>query len=543
MDEKNGQQQIQSLKNSFQKNKIKECLSLYNLLKTSLGPISNDKMIIDNLGNITVTNDGASILKRIETYDPISKILIDLSLQQDSEIGDGTTSIIIITVELLRRAEKLIHQGTHPSIIISAYRLAMCHSCFLLKNKLSISSTKLPLKMLLNVAKTSLASKISGVNANKFACLALQVVESVKTSDLGRKRIYCQIKAIDFVKIEGSGVNKSKLVDGYVLKTHKTSSSYPTQISPARILCLNQDIRRLSNKIGVQIETKKIENIHNIIKKELDILVSFTNQLLECGANIILTTKGIDDLASKIIAKNGSIGVRRINLDNLKKISNACGGKISIFRSRNFFQEFYEKVLLGKAEEIFEEKISGTEILILRGCRFARGGSIVLRGPTEFLIDEIARSLTDAINMVKKAIEGSKLVPGGGAVETAIYTSLLNLADSISSREQLPILEFGEALMEIPRILLLNSGLDRIELLEKLRTIHKNALENGKKNYFQFGLNLFEAKIRNNFINGLIEPTISKIRSLQIATEAAISILRIDDFILSKNSKTTLNKS
>jgi len=145
--------------------------------------------------------------------------------------------------------------------------------------------------------------------------------------------------------------------------------------------------------------------------------------------------------------------------------------------------------------------------------------------------------------MVKKAIEGSKLVPGGGAVETAIYTSLLNLADSISSREQLPILEFGEALMEIPRILLLNSGLDRIELLEKLRTIHKNALENGKKNYFQFGLNLFEAKIRNNFINGLIEPTISKIRSLQIATEAAISILRIDDFILSKNSKTTLNKS
>ena len=163
MDEKNGQQQIQSLKNSFQKNKIKECLSLYNLLKTSLGPISNDKMIIDNLGNITVTNDGASILKRIETYDPISKILIDLSLQQDSEIGDGTTSIIIITVELLRRAEKLIHQGTHPSIIISAYRVAMCHSCFLLQNKLSISSTQLLLKMLLNAAKTSLASKISGV--------------------------------------------------------------------------------------------------------------------------------------------------------------------------------------------------------------------------------------------------------------------------------------------------------------------------------------------------------------------------------------------
>jgi len=269
----------------------------------------------------------------------------------------------------------------------------------------------------------------------------------------------------------------------------------------------------------------------------LDMLVNLTNQILSSGANVILTTKGIDDLPAKIIAKNGSIGVRRINLENLKKISNACGGKISIFRSKKISQKFYEKVLLGKAEEIFEENIAGTEILILRGCRFARGGSIVLRGPTEFLIDEITRSLMDAINMVKKAIEGSKLVPGGGAVETAIYTSLGNLADSISSREQLPILQFGEALMEIPKTLLSNSGLEKDDLLEKLRLVHKAALENDNKRYLQFGLDLFEKKIQNNFTNGIIEPTISKIRSLQIATEAAISILRIDDFILSKKGQ------
>jgi len=537
MEFKSGKQEMKISNDSFQKNKIKACKWLYDLLKTSLGPVSNDKMIIDNLGNITVTNDGASILKRIETDDPISKILIELSLQQDTEIGDGTTSIIIITVELLRRAQKLISEGTHPSIIISAYRLAMCHSCFLLKTQLSISSKRLTLKTLVNAAKTSLASKISGVNANKFAVIALQAVKSVKTCDSGRKRIFCQIKAIDFVKLQGSGINKSKLVDGYVLKTNKTSVSYPTQVSPARILCLNQDIRRLSNKIGIQVESDKIDNIQNIIRKELDMLVNLTNQILSSGANVILTTKGIDDLPAKIIAKNGSIGVRRINLENLKKISNACGGKISIFRSKKISQKFYEKVLLGKAEEIFEENIAGTEILILRGCRFARGGSIVLRGPTEFLIDEITRSLMDAINMVKKAIEGSKLVPGGGAVETAIYTSLGNLADSISSREQLPILQFGEALMEIPKTLLSNSGLEKDDLLEKLRLVHKAALENDNKRYLQFGLDLFEKKIQNNFTNGIIEPTISKIRSLQIATEAAISILRIDDFILSKKGQ------
>jgi T-complex protein 1 subunit alpha len=537
MEFKSGKQGMTTSNDSFQKNKIKVCNWLYDLLKTSLGPISSDKMIIDNLGNITVTNDGASILKRIETDDPISKILIELSLQQDAEIGDGTTSIIIITVELLRRAQNLISEGTHPSIIISAYRLAMCHSCFLLKNNLSISSKNLTLKTLVNAAKTSLSSKISGVNANKFAVIALQAVKSVKTCDSGRQRIFCQIKAIDFVKIPGSGINKSKLVDGYVLKTHKTSVSFPTQVSPARILCLNQDIRRLSNKIGIQVESDKIDNIQNIIRKELDMLVNLTNQILSCGANVILTTKGIDDLPSKIIAKNGSIGVRRINLENLKKISNACGGKISIFRSKKISQKFYEKVLLGKAEEIFEENVAGTEILILRGCRFARGGSIVLRGPTEFLIDEITRSLMDAINMVKKAIEGNKLVPGGGAVETAIYTSLVNLADSISSREQLPILQFGEALLEIPKTLLSNSGLEKDDLLDKLRIIHRAALENGNKKYLQFGLDLFEKKIQNNFTNGIIEPTISKIRSLQIATEAAISILRIDDFILSKNEQ------
>ena len=325
-------------------------------------------------------------------------------------------------------------------------------------------------------------------------------------------------------------------MDGYVLKTQKTSTSFPQKISPARILFLNQDIRRLSNKIGVQIESKKIQNIHNMVKKELEILINLTNQILESGANIILTTKGIDDLPSKIIAKNGSIGVRRIALDNLKKISNACGGKISIFRSKKLSKEFYDKILLGKAEEMFEERISGSEILLLRGCRFCPGGSILLRGPTESLIDEIARSLTDAMNMIKKVVEGSKLVPGGGAVETAICLSLESLADSISTREHLPILEFGEALMQIPRTLLLNSGLGTGNLIDKLRIIHKTGTDDFSNLYVHYGLDLFEGRIRNNIKNGVVEPTISKIRSIQIATEAAISILRIDDFILSKNN-------
>lgn len=519
----------------FRKSKIKNCLYLYDLLKSSLGPGSMDKMIIDNLGDITITNDGASILKRIEVEDMISKILIDLSLQQDTEIGDGTTSIIIITTELLKRAEKLIQQGTHPSLIISAYRLAMCHSCFLLKNKLSISTKSVKLKTLINTAKTSLSSKISGVNSKKFALLAVQAVNSVKISEKNGKKIHCQIKAIDFIKIKGFGMNKSRLTDGYVLKIQKTSTSYPLQVSPVRILFINQDIRRLSNKIGTQVESKSIQNVHNIVKKEFDYLMCLANQIILSGANLILTTKGIDDLASKIFAKNGSVGVRRVTLENLKKIANACGGKITMFRSEKISEKFYPKILLGKAEELFEEKIAGTEVLILRGCRFCPGGSMVLRGPTEFLIDEIARSLIDAINVVKKVTEGHKFVSGGGSVEMAIYTSLENLADSISTREQLPILEFGKALIEIPKILLFNSGLENSNLMDKLKMIHKIALSSDSNRYLKYGLDVFEARIRDNIEHGVIEPTISKIRSIQIATEAAISIMRIDDFIISKS--------
>ena len=523
--------------NSFRRNKIKECLWLNELLKTSLGPVSLDKIIVDNLGNITITNDGASILKRIETNDPISKILVELSLQQDSEIGDGTTSIIIITTELLRRAEKLMNNGTHPSLIISAYRLAMCHSCFLLKNKLSINSKNLSLKTLLNVAQTSIASKISSVNSKKFSLLALQAVKSVQISGNNQEKIYCQLKLINFVKVQGAGINKSRFVDGYVLSTQKVSTSYPSKVSPVRILFLNSDIKRLSNKIGLQVESKKIENIHNVIKKELNDLISHTYKLIQSGANIILTTKGIDDLAAKIIAKNGSIGIRRISLENIKKISNACGGKITDFHSTKISKEYYEKVILGKAEEMFEENISGSEFLILRGCRYCPGGTIVLRGPTEFLIDEIARSLIDAMNMIKKAIEGNKVVPGGGATETAICTSLENLACAISSREQLPILEFGEALMQIPKVLLKNSGLEGSQLGDKLRVIHKSELTTNSKKLLQYGFDLFHGKIQNNVKNGIIEPAISKIRSIQIATEAAISILRIDDFIVARGTE------
>ena len=223
-------------------NNIQECQKISNLIRTSLGPVSFDKMIIDELGNITITNDGANILKKLGVIHPASKILTNLASQQDEEVGDGTTSVVLIASELLRRANNLIEKKIHPSIIISAFRLAMCHSCSIIKEKLSLISYSMDLKSLLNAAKTSLSSKISGVNAKKFSLIALQAVKSVQVNEKNREKFQCQIKAINFIKIVGNSLNKSRLIDGYILNDSNVSIMI-NKISPARIIFLNFDIK------------------------------------------------------------------------------------------------------------------------------------------------------------------------------------------------------------------------------------------------------------------------------------------------------------
>mmetsp|Transcript_69223 Transcript_69223/g.144286 ORF Transcript_69223/g.144286 Transcript_69223/m.144286 type:complete len:540 (+) Transcript_69223:1397-3016(+) len=516
---------------------IKECLLVSNLLKTSFGPISMDKMIIDDAGEITTTNDGANILKRLDMKHPATNILMNLASQQDEEVGDGTTSVVIIATELLTRANELIRNKIHPSTVISAYRLAMCYSCSYIRKNLCVSSGQNDINTLLNTAKTSLSSKISGVNSKKFAIIALQAVKAVQVKEKRSKKICCQIKALNFTKIQGQQMNSSCLVDGFIIPNQKIFSGFSTRISPARIACLNIDLRRQKMHLGIQAETGKTGDIKRITKQEFEIAKEKARIILNSGANVVLTTKGMDDFIQKYFLKNGIIAVRRVSLDNLKKIAMASGAKIQNTLSNSSINHNFDNLFVGEAEEMFDQEISKSELLIIRGCRFCPGGTVLLRGATEYLLDEISQSLYDAIYMVKRTIEGKKIVAGGGSTETSLSIALEKLASSIGKQEQLPILEFSEAIMSIPKTLANNAGLNSADILAKLRILHTSSVEKNLENYRFFGLDLGSGKIKNNILAGIIEPVLNKIRSIQIATEAAITILRVDDFIFLKNRK------
>mmetsp|Transcript_25142 Transcript_25142/g.61799 ORF Transcript_25142/g.61799 Transcript_25142/m.61799 type:complete len:495 (-) Transcript_25142:4034-5518(-) len=472
---------------------IKECSLVSDLIKTSLGPTSFDKMIVDEIGDITITNDGANILKRMDVSHPAAKILVNLSKQQEEEVGDGTTSVVIIAAELLKRANDMMEKKIHPSTIISGFRLGMCHSCSLIREKLTLSSSHMDLKSLLNAAKTSLSSKISGVNAKKFSLIALQAVKSVQVQEKNSQKFRCQIKAINFIKIPGNSLNKSKLVDGYILANSKASVMM-TRVSPARIVCLNFDLRRPKMPLGMQVENQNAKEIEKIIKKEVDLIKNQVKNILQAGANVIITTRGLDESILKFLVKNGIVAIRRVSFDDLKRIAMATGSKIQNTFSSFNLQKNLDPLLLGESEEVFSQEISSYEIIIFRGCRFCHAGTIFLRGGTEYLLEELSQSLLDSISILKRAIEGNKLVAGGGSVETALCVSLQNLSNSIFSREQLPILEFGEALMILPKTLIRNAGLDDNEILTKLRILHTASFTKKFLGYQYFGLDLSTQK-------------------------------------------------
>ena len=516
---------------------LKACLSVFDIVKTSLGPVSFDKMIINELGDITFTNDGANILRRMEISHPAARILVGLSCQQDEEIGDGTTSVVMIACELLRRANNLIIKKIHPSIIISAYRLAMCHSCSIIREKLCIPINLVDSKILLSTAKTSLSSKIAGFNSKKFAIIALQAVKSVQILERKGEKSLCQIKAINFIKIHGNSINKSCVFDGCALEYQKASALMANYIAPVKIACLNFELKISKPRLGVRIQNQNPLEIKKIYNKEIELIIFYVKKMIKTGINLIFTSKGIDDFIIKYLIKNGIIAVRRTSNDSLKKIALVTGSKVQNTIQQTTFRLGFDSTWIGEAEELFEQEIALTNVVLIRGCRFCPASSVIIRGATGFLLEEIAQSLYDAIYMVKRAIEGNKLITGGGSVETNLCVSLEKLAGSIPTREQLGILEFAEALLVIPKMLSINAGLNHTEILSKIKILHSASHNLNFLQFKYFGIDLLAGKIVNHLHTGVIEPAISKIKCIQIATEAAITLLRIDDLILSKNTK------
>jgi T-complex protein 1 subunit alpha len=512
------------------KENVSAAVAVANVVKSSLGPIGLDKMLVDEVGDVVVTNDGATILKRLDVEHPAGRMLVDLAQLQDQEIGDGTTSVVILAAELLKRAQDLVMQGIHATNIIAGYKLALREAVKYLTDNLSCRVDALGKDVLLNVARTSMSSKILNSDAEVFAKIVVDAILSVKTvNDLGD--VVYPRKAVGILLQHGKSAKESRLVQGFVLGQGRAAQGMPTSVVNPKIALVDFDLRAVKMKLGVNITISDPTKANDIKRRELDITKERIEKMIKAGANVILTSWGIEDSMMKYMVEAGVLGIRRVKKEDMRRIAKTTGATVVHTMSDLSGEEIFDPNWLGAAEKIYEETYADDEYTIISGTKNAVCASIICRGANYFVLEEMERALNDALWAVARTLDAAHVVPGGGAVESALSVYLENFAHTLGSREQLAIAQFAESLLIIPKTLALNAALDATDLVAKLRVEHTQALSQPKSDGRFTGLDLIEGCLRNNIAFGVLEPRPSKVKSFQFATEAAITVLRIDDCI------------
>ncbi|KAM3266195.1 T-complex protein 1 subunit alpha [Capsicum chacoense] len=510
---------------------VTACQAVANIVKSSLGPVGLDKMLVDDIGDVTITNDGATILRMLEVEHPAAKVLVELAELQDREVGDGTTSVVIIAAELLKGANELVRHKIHPTSIISGYRLAMREACKYVEEKLAVKVDKLGKDSLINCAKTSMSSKLIADDSDFFANMVVEAVQAVKMTNV-RGEIKYPIKGINLLKAHGKSAKDSYLMKGYALNTGRAAQGMPMSVAPARIACLDFNLQKTKMQMGVQVLVTDPRELERIRQREADMTKERIQKLLSAGANVVLTSKGIDDMALKYFVEAGAIAVRRVRKEDLRHVAKATGATVVSTFADMEGEETFEPSFLGHADEVVEERVADDDVIMVKGTKTTSSVSIILRGANDFMLDEMERALHDALCIVKRTLESTTVVAGGGAVEAALCVYLEYLATTLGSREQLAIAQFAESLLVIPKVLANNAAKDSSDLVSKLRSCHYLAQTKAdKKHLSSMGLDLAKGAVRNNLEAGVIEPAMSKVKIIQFATEAAITILRIDDMI------------
>ena len=487
-------------------------------VRTTLGPKGMDKMLVSSIGDVTITNDGATILNEMEIEHPAAKMIVEVAKTQENEVGDGTTTAVVITGELLKKSEQLLDQDIHPTMIIRGYRMARNKSLEIL-DKISENVTINDIQLLEKIAMTAMTGKGSEAAREPLAKLAVQAVKIVAETQNGRTVI--DKSDVKIEKKQGGSMDDTELIKGLVIDKEIVHSNMPKRIQSAKILLLDCALEVKETETSAEIRITDPTQLQAFLEQESRMLKDMVKKVVDSGCNMVFCQKGIDDLAQHYLAKNKIAAARRVKKSDIEKLAKATGANIvsSI--------EELSKEDVGYAGLVEELKIAGEEMIFVRECKDPKAVSILVRGGTEHVVDEAKRAMDDAVLGVISAVEVGKFVAGGGAVEIEIARKLREYAETVGGREQLAINAFSEAVEIIPRTLAESTGKDAIDLLVNLRTLH----DKGKTTY---GIDVMKGDLADMKAAGVVEPLKIKTQAIKSASEAAEMILRIDDIITSK---------
>jgi thermosome len=484
-------------------------------VKSTLGPRGMDKMLVDSMGDVVVTNDGATILKEIDIEHPAAKMMVEVAKTQENEVGDGTTSAVVLAGELLKKAEALIEQDIHPTIIAKGYRLA-ANRAKDIATKASVSISIDDDETIKKVATTAMTGKGAEKSKDLLSEIVVEAVKSVSVRE-GRE-IKVDKEQIKLEKKEGEGIENTELVRGVVIDKERVHPAMPRKIKGGRIALVDTALEVKKTEIDAKINITDPNQLQAFLDEEEGMLKDMVEKVKKSGANVLFAQKGIDDLAQHYLSKAGIFAVRRVKESDMKKLSKATGADIV----SNF--DDLTKESLGVAGLVEEVKIGDDEMTFVRDCKDPKSVSILVRGGTEHIVDEVERALEDAIGVVTSAIRDKKVVAGGGAAEIEIAKGLRDYAKSVGGREQLAIEAYAEAAEVIPRALAENAGLDPIDVIVELRAANQ---KKGSK----IGIDVFDGKAKDMYAEGILEPLSVKTQAIDSASEIAVMILRIDDLI------------
>jgi thermosome len=506
-----------------QRNNIMAARVIAEVLKSTLGPRGMDKMLIDSLGDITITNDGAAILDEIEVEHPAAKMMVEIAKTQDDMVGDGTTTAVVLTGELLKKAEELLDQNIHPTVLVSGYRKASQKAMELLAQR-GIPVEIDDKKTLKKVALTSMASKGVGTAREHFAEIAMDAVMQI-VEDRGDKKV-ADIDNIQVIKKTGKSLFESELVKGIIIDKEVVHSGMPKRVEKAKIALIDCALEVEKTEMSAEIRIRDPEQMKSFLDQETRMLKEMVDKIKASSADVVFCQKGIDDMAQHFLAKEGILAARRVKQSDMEKLARATGGKISTNLND------LKKQDLGLADVVEERKVGEDKMVFVEGCKNPRSVAILIHAGLERMVDEAERAMNDALSVVSDVIENNKVVPGGGAIEAEMAKALRGYATQVGGREQLAIEAFADSVEVIPKTLAENAGLDPIDIMVNLRSFHE------KTDGHLMGVDVFTGKIIDTYEKGIIEPLSVKEQAVKSATEAACMILRIDDVIAASKPKT-----